>query len=375
METAARSGVPAFRIEPPFDLTGVPDLPAVFLVRLGDARPYLSRTSALRRRLNRLLSEASSGARRLNLGHLASSVECYPVKGRLPASLLYYRLARALFPDEYRQMVKLRFPAYVKLLLSNGYPRTEVSVRFSGSGALHYGPFPSRAAAEDFEGELLDQFQVRRCVEDLVPSPDHPGCIYGEMMRCLRPCQDAVSAEEYRGESRRMAQFLSTSGISLIEPVRVARDRFSAELDFEQAQRQHERLQRIEQALKLGGGLAMDASRLSGVAVYPSFEPRMVDLFFMLDGAWLEPVPFSVAADASGSMAPMDRRLRELFASLAPPALPARERAEHLALLARWFHSSFRDAAWIGFENPQPPYRKLVRGISKAASGVGVEPG
>lgn len=373
MEAAPRSASPAYRIEPPFELSVLPDLAAVFVVRLGGARPYLGRTSALRRRLSRLLGEASPGARRLNLGHLASSVECHPVKGRLPASLLYYRLARSLFPDEYAQMVKLRFPAYVKLLLANAYPRTEVSVRMSGSGALHYGPFPSRAAAESFEGELLDQFQVRRCAEDLAPSPDHPGCIYGEMMRCLRPCQDAVSPGEYRGEAQRMEHFLSTSGASLIEPVRVARDRFSAELDFEQAQHQHERLQRIEQALKLGGGLAMDASKLSGVAVYPSNEPGQVDLFFMLDGVWLDPVGFPIAAAAGGSMAPMDRRLRELHAALNRPAVTVRDRAEHTALLARWYYSSYRDAAWLAFESGQPPYRRLVRAISKAASAVQVE--
>ena len=75
-------------------------------------------------------------------------MECYPVKGRLPASLLYYRMARKLFPEEYLSMVRLRFPAYVKVLLSNTYPRTEVTTRLSGSGALHFGPFRSRAAAE-----------------------------------------------------------------------------------------------------------------------------------------------------------------------------------------------------------------------------------
>ncbi len=373
MQERDNRGGMALRIEPPFDVSVVPDAPAVFVVRLGDARPYLGRSALARRRLSRLLGEAAAGSRRLNLRELATSVECYPVKGRLPASLLYYGLARKLFPDEYLSMVRLRFPAYVKVLLANTYPRTEVTTRFSGSGALHYGPFRTRAAAERFEGELLDQFQVRRCVEDLAPSPEHPGCIYGEMMRCLRPCQDGVSVEEYRGESRRLVQFLETGGASLMDPVRTARDRFSAELDFEQARRQHERLQRIEQALKLRDDLATSTSRLSGVAVYPSLSAGHVELYFMLDGLWLEPVRFSTAADATGTMAPLDRRLRELYAALPRPRMTIRDRAEHIALLARWYYSSFRDTDWIAFESDQPPYRRLVRAISKAASGVQAE--
>jgi hypothetical protein len=41
-------------------------------------------------------------------------------------------------------------------------------------------------------------------------------------------------------------------------------------------------------------------------------------------------------------------------------------RLEHLALLARWYYSSWSDGEWIGFHGlDQVPYRKLVRAISR----------
>ncbi len=110
------------------------------------------------------------------------------------------RWRAAIFPDDYLRLVKLRMPAYVKLILANEFPRTQVSTRLSASRAMHYGPFQSRAAAELFEEQFLDLFQIRRCQENLEPSPQHPGCIYGEMNRCLRPCQQVVSREEYLSE-------------------------------------------------------------------------------------------------------------------------------------------------------------------------------
>lgn len=370
MEETAPTARPDWRIEPPFDLGAVPDSPAVFVVRLGKAEPYLGRTSMLQRRLGRLLGGRAEPSRRLNLSSIATAVEAWAVRGKLPAALLNYRLARQLFPDRYLEMLKLRFPAYVKLIQSNEFPRTEVTLRISGAASSHFGPFRSRAAAERFESEALDQFQVRRCVEDLLPSPDHPGCIYGEMGRCLRPCQEAVSAEEYRGESRRLAQFLETGGTSLIEPLMAARDRLSADMDFEHAARQHERIQRVEQALKLGEGLAGDAAKLSGIAVYPSPRPGWIDLHLMFDGIFLEPVAFSVSASASDAAGSMDSRLRELFQSTPRPKPVLKTRTEHLALLARWYYSSYRDADWLAFEHGQPPYRRIVRAISKAAAGT-----
>jgi hypothetical protein len=48
--------------------------------------------------------------------------------------------------------------------------------------------------------------------------------------------------------------------------------------------------------------------------------------------------------------------------------LPARERQEYLALLARWFYSSWRDGEWLAIETFENlPYRKLVHAISRVA--------
>jgi hypothetical protein len=358
-----------FDDEFPAALETLPDRPAVFLVWPKDhaAQPYLARTSFLRRRLRRLLGARAGSSRLLDLRPLAARVEYWFTPSRLGATLLHYELARLHFPSGYERLIKLRPPALLKVLLSNRFPRTTVTTRLSGSGALHFGPFRSRAIAERFEQEVLDLFQVRRCPEDLDPAPGHPGCIYGEMMRCLRPCQQRVSEQEYASEARRLVQFLETAGASLLEAAAHARDRFCQELDFEQAARQHQRCQRIEQALRLREDLAAPLPSLHGAAVLPAAAPGAVVLRFLLGGVWLPEIRFSVAP-AAGPMVPLDRRLRELVASLEPPRVTLKERQEHLAVLARWFFSSWRDGDWFSFDARENlPYRRLVRAISAAA--------
>lgn len=358
----------------PFDadfstaLETLPDRPAVFLVRPRDpsAQPYLARTSFLRRRLRRLLGDRARPSRLLDLRPLAARVDYWFTPSRLDASLLHYELARLHFPAGYDRMIRLRPAALVKVILSNPFPRTAVTTRLSSS-ALHFGPFRSRAAAERFEQEVLDLFQVRRCQEDFVPSPAHPGCVYGEMMRCLRPCQQVVSPDEYQSEVQRLVHFLESGGATLLEAAAHARDRFSQELDFEEAARQHQRYLRIEQVLRLREELAAPLNSLNGVAVLPTGVPSTVALRFLLAGAWLPRIDFSVAP-AAGPMIPLDRRLRELVSSLAPPRLTLKERQEHLSLLARWYFSSWRDAEWFAFDAPcNIPYRRIVRAISSTA--------
>jgi excinuclease UvrABC nuclease subunit len=353
-----------------------PNSDAVFVVWAGDRSAYLAKTGMLQRRLLRIFRPADStpGAaprRSLNLREVATRVEYWPTGSRFESMLLHYALARRNFPDDYLRRLKLRMPSYVKLILGNEFPRTQVSTRLSAGRALHYGPFQSRGAAELFEDQFLDLFQIRRCQENLEPSAQHPGCIYGEMNRCLRPCQQVVSREEYLSEVERVEEFLTGNGAALIGVASAARDRLSGEMNFEEAARQHKRLERIQAVLALRGDLVCDLDRLYGVAVTPCLKADRVLIWFVCQGAWQAPVQFLLT-----SLVSLDRRLRELVASIQPVAPPLAEKQEHLALLARWHYSTWSDGEWIGFPAlDQAPYRKLVRAISRVRQKASSAPG
>jgi hypothetical protein len=340
------------------DLAALPDIAAVFVLRAGERSAYAARTTMLRRRVRRVV-------KLLGLGGVLTGVEYWPVASALEGALLHYAVMRRVFPDQYLKLIRLRMPAYVKVTLANTFPRTHVSTRLS-SRALHYGPFRSRAEVENFESQFLDFFQLRRCQEDLAPSPAHPGCIYGEMNMCLRPCQQVVTVEEYRSEVRRVVDFLSTNGASLVASATAARDRLSEEMDFEEAARQHQRCERINAVLALRGDLVRDVDRLCGVVVLPALTADTVNLQFVWHGAWIRPVSFAVGHMGSS----LDQRLREIVDGIQPLRISVSERQEHLALLARWYYSSWREGDWIAIDDPaRVPYRRIVRAISKVLGG------
>jgi excinuclease UvrABC nuclease subunit len=295
------------------------------------------------------------------LGGIVQRIEYWPMGSKLESSLLHLELAQKHFPEDWVKITRLRPPAFVRLTVDNPFPRTMVTTRL-GRG-LFYGPFASRAAAERFDGEMLDLFQIRRCEENLTPSPEHPGCIYGEMARCLRPCQEAVSVEEYRSEAARVEQFFRTNGSSLLETAEASRDRASTEMQFEAAERLHQRVEKIVEVRGLGGELARSVDKLNGVAVVRAPDLGAVDLLFLLGGRWQEGVRFSLG-DAGESM---DRRLRELTTALPAGGPP---QMEHLAILTRWYGSSWRDGEWLGFDAVEKiPYRKLVNAIGRVHGG------
>lgn len=334
---------------------------AVFLVLAGEQSAYLAKTSMLKRRLQRILKPVEGSRRMLNLRSVATQVQYWLTGSRFESALVHYALAKLHYPATYLRMIKLRMPAYLRLTLANPFPRTQVTTRFGRSTSMYYGPFRTRAGAEHFEAQVLDLFQVRRCQEDLEPRPDHPGCIYGEMNMCLRPCQEVVSATEYASEVNRLAEFLANNGAATVSTITSARDRLSEEMNFEEAARQHKRLEQVNEVLALRDDLVTGIDQLYGVAVVPSTEPDVVRLWFMCQGCWQGPRDLALTSHVS-----LDQRLRELVSQLKPVLAPRQDRQEHLALLARWFYSTWRDGEWIGFPSlEQAPYRKLVRGISR----------
>lgn len=353
----------------PADIPDLPNLPAVFVVWAEQGDPYLARTGVLRRRLMRLFGASGRPSRLLNLTGVARRIEYWFSGSRLESGILFYQLARRFYPENYARFVKLHMPSYVKLTLANQFPRTLVTTRLAGRG-LFYGPFRTRATAELFDAQSLDLFQVRRCEENLEPNPDHPGCMYGEMSMCLRPCQAAVGDAEYASEVVRLEHFLTSAGASLLESAIHARDRASEELNFEEAARLHKRYERIQGVLSLRDELVCDVDRLCGLAVTPSSSPETVTLWFTMGGRWTDPLDFPLAAPGS-EIVSLDQRLRQIAAVLKEPKIPALERQEHIALLARWFYSSWRDGEWLRFQTVERlPYRKAVNAIARVGKAA-----
>src|SRR6266853_5888406 len=113
----------------PSHFDAVPDRPAVFLLWASQGKPYLARTALLRRRLRRLFSERDRASRVLNLRGVAKRVEYWLTGSQLESTLLHLELAQQHFPDDWQKIVRLRAPAFVRLMGDNPFPRTMVTTR------------------------------------------------------------------------------------------------------------------------------------------------------------------------------------------------------------------------------------------------------
>ncbi|HEY6306406.1 MAG TPA: hypothetical protein VI488_08140 [Candidatus Angelobacter sp.] len=324
-----------------------PSAPAVFLLRGTEpsAEPYAGKTASLRRRLRRLLAPPESQSKRLNLRERVAAIEYTLTGSDFESVLLLYRVLRLEFPKTYQKRLRLRPAPLVRLNLENEYPRAYVTTRLGrlGGKSLYYGPFPTRAVAEKFLNDSLDQFKMRRCTFDLDPDPKFPGCIYSEMKMCLAPCFKGCTDEAYAAEVTRVQAYFDSGGHSLVGEMEAERERLSTALDFEAAAQQHAKLAKAKGILSSIDEICRRLDKLDAVIIQPSAtaHPKSVALFRFRRGELAGPQPFIVETeDASQSL---EQRIREMLQQFfLAGARSALQFMEELAILKRWYYRSHK---------------------------------
>ena len=403
------------------------------------AQPFLTRTANLRRRAQRLLHPpllreqaltpdgTSLPSRRLNLRDRVARVEWSVTGSEFESLLTLYHATAALFGlPAARSRLKLRTPFFLRFAIENAHPRVYVSNRLSARNlAQTYGPFASRAAAERYCDAALDLFKLRRCYEDLHVHPDHPGCAYGEMKKCLAPCNTTCTADEYAAEAAQVEAFFRTHGESLLTAVARDRDQASDDMDFERAAALHKQYEKVKASAALADPLVRPIPHLRGAIVQSATaQPDRADdaaVFLLERGCLIGPerlstlgvravkeqtsvgsslfaqplmlqaVPLSPdpaispdpdhpaasAATPVRTLSPEDRAAHTLaiLAAACQHSAEAPDLAllsDHLALLRRWYYRPEKQRKGELFP-PNPdggwPLRRILRGAARAVLG------
>jgi excinuclease ABC subunit C len=387
--------------------TALPSQQGVILIEMKDpqSQPYWAQTADIRRAAERLLRAPEAESKRLNLRDVAARILYRATGSKFERTLLYYQHARELFPQKYRDRLRLRPPALLKVNLRNSYPRCYVTRRIRADEGFYLGPFPSRRAADTFNEGVLDLFKIRRCQIKIRRDPTFPGCVYSEMKMCMAPCFAGCTKEEYDADVSALVAGLDTAGAAILDPLEREREAASEALDFERAALLHKRVEKVKTAMRGLPEVVRRINNLDAVILQRGVGEKSVIVFPLRCGLLAEPIrldfgdlseprsvehtlrealepPAAVQADegvqqeqvavsitnevsaaATDDAAAMEERgtdLREQYGLAS--AMP--ELGEHLAIIARWFYSKPREGE-ILFREKDWPYRRVLRACAR----------
>jgi hypothetical protein len=246
---------------PPEVIAALPRTPGVYLMRnqRGDLL-YVGKAARLRDRVASYFNGgAAANAKTAELAGHVHAIETRPAHSALEAALIEARLIRELKPP-YNRMLKSAAPAYfVKLDLSDPFPRLQVGQKISPRvGVMHLGPFIGRRNLDHAARALSRLLGLRTCAGKLAPGEDVSPCVYGQMGHCAAPCNLNIAEEAYNQRVGRAVAFLRGRSGPLMGELARAREQAVAAMRFEEARRYHRELEAL-------AAFSERASRLSRV--------------------------------------------------------------------------------------------------------------
>jgi DNA polymerase-3 subunit epsilon len=267
-------------------LAHLPEGPGVYRMLDGEGRLlYIGKAKNLRRRVTSYFTNSSGHSDKvLDLVRNVREVTHEQTGSELEAALREAELIRTLKPPYNRLSKHLPRVAFLKLTVSNSYPRLGLTAKPGSDRALYVGPFRSRDFAEKAQRLLARLFGLRTCQGNLAPAPTFTPCLSGQIGACTAPCAIRVSREDYSAQVAAFLRFLNGEDTTLHDSLVEKRDRLAAELRFESAARIQQDIQLLKQILHVHSRLHWIVTRAHAFLLLPSREPGAAQAYLVLNG-------------------------------------------------------------------------------------------
>ncbi len=191
------------------DLSLLPGTPAVLLFVDEAGRPVqLLTTQQLKRIVTTRLTAPEEPVRgKADLAEIVRGVRWRAVGCAFEARWWYYRLASALHPREYRDMISFGSAWFLHVDWGLPIPEIRVSERVWTLSGEFVGPWPSHKECQTALEGLWDLFDLCRYPEQVRRSPQGARCAYAEMGRCDAPCDGSAALDAYVARVRAAWEF------------------------------------------------------------------------------------------------------------------------------------------------------------------------
>jgi len=240
------------------NLDTFPTQPGVYLMKgKQDEVLYVGKAKNLRQRVRQYFLPRGDG--RFIIPYLIAKVEkidTIVVFSEKEALLLENTLIKQHKP-RYNALLK-DDKSYIALKINNKHPWPMISlVRYKGTpkpDGLYFGPYTSADSARKTLDLLNRLFPLRQCSDQELARRTRP-CILYDMKRCIAPCVNRCTKEEYDHHVERTIKFLRGQDREILKELYEEMHLASENLEYEKAGSYLKTIQYIERTLE---GQAVD---------------------------------------------------------------------------------------------------------------------
>ena len=133
---------------------------------------------------------------------------------------------------------------YLKLPVTEEFPRVHYSRRVLNDGALYFGPYTSAQSLRSTVKSIRQLLPFRTCSDEIFKQGKV--CLDFHIKRCPGPCERRISSEDYKARINEVGLFMEGRSDLLVRELEDRMESAAGRLDFENAARYRDQLQSIE---------------------------------------------------------------------------------------------------------------------------------
>ena len=176
--------------------TDLPSVAGVYAFKDDQNRVlYIGKSRNIRKRAMSYFTSAETRDRMNRMLNLTDHIDAIPCHTELEASIRESRIIVEAKPPFNSAGKRTEKSIWIRIT-NEPYPRLSV-VRKVTEDAFHFGPIKSMEQATLVVDALTSVVGVRTCTQKLSVKKTSPSCARGEIGRCARPCELAISTEDY----------------------------------------------------------------------------------------------------------------------------------------------------------------------------------
>ncbi len=319
-----------------------PEKPGVYLMKdAGDNVLYVGKASVLRNRLRSYFgSPAGHSAKIRRLVPQITDFEFIVTDTEAEALILENTLIKRYRPRYNARLKDDKTYPFLKIDLSEEFPRVYITRQVSDDGARYFGPFATAGSVRQTMDLVKKLFPYRSCTKVITGSDPRP-CLEYFIHRCVAPCSGYASREEYDRVIQQVILFMEGNTDAVTQELSKKMEESSEGLEFERAAVLRDQIRSIErvaeeQRIKVDSNPIGDADV---IAMAQGTDETWVEVFFIRHGKLIGRDHFFMegAQDDSTSLV-LAQFIKQFYqtALVIPPKILLQHPVEEEELIRDW---------------------------------------
>lgn len=213
-----------------------PDKPGIYSFKDDKEKViYIGKAKSLKKRIASYFVEGALDRKTLSIKNLAKDVEFIVTNTETDALILENSLIKLHKPKLNIRLKDDKTYPYLKITISEKYPRVEIIRNREDNEDLYFGPYTDVKTLRIALKKALTIFPIARCKKPIIDGKVERSCLFFQLDRCLAPCVDKIELKKYLKTVKQFIKLFEGKQGELIKELHGEMQKASKQMNYEKA--------------------------------------------------------------------------------------------------------------------------------------------